>query len=193
MPFITEEIWYALYDEKPPAKSIALTAYPIADTVDKNAQEQMKYLQNVISNSRFKRIDQGVPEKEQVPLTIFAREGVKQVFIDNLAQISKFVRTSSITFSDSELEGHGVFHYFHHFQIRIDYEAKIDVPAERERLKKEIVKYEKGLASAERQLSNESFLAKAPAQVVEGLKKQQFETSQLLEKVRAALSALPAE
>ncbi len=55
---------------------------------------------------------------------------------------------------------------------------------------RDIVKYEKGLAAAERQLGNESFLAKAPPQVVEGLKKQESETRLLLEKARAALSAL---
>ena len=70
---------------------------------------------------------------------------------------------------------------------------QIDVPAERERLNKEIVRYEKGLASAERQLSNEAFLKKAPPQVVEGLKKQEAETRLLLEKARAALNALPKE
>ena len=31
MPFITEEIWHAIYDGKPPMKSIALAAYPQAD------------------------------------------------------------------------------------------------------------------------------------------------------------------
>jgi len=47
------------------------------------------------------------------------------------------------------------------------------------------------LVSAERQLGNEGFLAKAPEHVVEGLKKQEAETRQLLEKARAALGALP--
>jgi len=46
------------------------------------------------------------------------------------------------------------------------------------------------VAAAERQLGNEAFLAKAPAQVVEGLKKQEAETRQLLEKARIALNAL---
>ena len=32
MPFITEEIWHAVYDGNPPAKSIALTRYPQAET-----------------------------------------------------------------------------------------------------------------------------------------------------------------
>ncbi len=75
--------------------------------------------------------------------------------------------------------------------MAVIYERTIDVVAERERLTKDIAKYEKGLASAERQLGNESFLAKAPAQVVEGLKKQEAETRSLLDKARAALSSLP--
>ncbi len=73
------------------------------------------------------------------------------------------------------------------------YEKKIDVPAERARLTKDIEKFEKGIASAERQLGNEGFLAKAPAKVVEGLKKQEAETRLFLEKAQAALAALPAE
>ena len=72
-------------------------------------------------------------------------------------------------------------------------DSTIDVPAERERLTKDIARYEKGLAAAERQLGNEGFLAKAPAHVVEGLKKQEAETRLLLEKARAALDALPKE
>ena len=41
------------------------------------------------------------------------------------------------------------------------------------------------------QLGNEAFLAKAPAHVVEGLKKQESETRLLLEKAKAALNVLP--
>jgi valyl-tRNA synthetase len=60
-------------------------------------------------------------------------------------------------------------------------------------LTKDIAKYEKGIAAAQRQLGNEGFLAKAPANVVEGLKKQEAETRQLLEKARAALENLNEE
>ena len=73
------------------------------------------------------------------------------------------------------------------------FERTIDVAAERERLTRDIAKYEKGLAAADRQLGNEAFLVKAPPQVVEGLKKQKYETTLLLEKARAALSALPRD
>jgi valyl-tRNA synthetase len=105
----------------------------------------------------------------------------------------RLARAKSLTYSEPDLEGAGVSHHFGHFSVKIVYEATIDVDAERERLKKDIAKYEKGVAAAERQLGNEGFLAKAPANVVEGLKKQEAETRMLLEKARAALAALPPE
>jgi valyl-tRNA synthetase len=77
------------------------------------------------------------------------------------------------------------------FDVAIIYERNVDVLAERDRLTKDIAKYEKGLAAAERQLGNDGFLAKAPAHIVEGLKKQEAEMRLLLEKARAALDALP--
>ncbi len=49
------------------------------------------------------------------------------------------------------------------FDVHVIYEKKIDVAAERERLKKELEKIEKEIANGQRQLSNEHFLAKAPA------------------------------
>ena len=61
----------------------------------------------------------------------------------------------------------------------------------RERSKKDVAKYEKGLAADERQLGNKGFLDKAPAHIVEGLKKQEAEMRLQLEKARAALDALP--
>ena len=45
-------------------------------------------------------------------------------------------------------------------------------------------KLEKGLAAAERQLGNEAFMAKAPAHIVDGLRKQAAETKMLHERRR---------
>jgi valyl-tRNA synthetase len=70
------------------------------------------------------------------------------------------------------------------------YEKKIDVAAERERLTKELEKIEKETANGQRQLSNEQFLAKAPAKVVEGLKTRAEELKALRAKTAARLSEL---
>jgi valyl-tRNA synthetase len=79
------------------------------------------------------------------------------------------------------------------FDVSVVYARQIDVPAERERLTKELAKLEKGLQAGERQLGNEAFMAKAPAHIVEGLRKQAAETRLLYDKAKAALDALPAE
>ncbi len=62
------------------------------------------------------------------------------------------------------------------------YERKIDVAAERERLKKDLTKLTQELTRATAQLSNEAFLAKAPANVVDGLKKRKAEVEVLVQK-----------
>jgi len=46
------------------------------------------------------------------------------------------------------------------------------------------------MANAERQLSNQNFLAKAPAQVVEGLRNRLAELKVIHEKAKAALDGL---
>ena len=58
------------------------------------------------------------------------------------------------------------------FEVQVIYERKIDIAAERERLKKELEQVEKEYANGQRQLGNEQFLAKAPAKVVEGIRKR---------------------
>jgi valyl-tRNA synthetase len=70
------------------------------------------------------------------------------------------------------------------------YEQKVDVAAERDRLSKELSKLENEMANANRQLGNEQFLAKAPAKVVEGIRKRQGELQLLIEKVKTALAKL---
>jgi valyl-tRNA synthetase len=74
--------------------------------------------------------------------------------------------------------------------VMLVYERKVDAAAEKERLCKELGKLEAQLASAQRQLGNQQFLAKAPATVVDGLKKQATETALLIEKDRIALASL---
>ena len=204
MPFLTEELWHAVYDGNPPAKSIALMPYPTLTAAqfaevdgrawDDNTRAHMSFLQDLIGGVRNRRKEMGTPEKEPVAIRIHADPNAKSAFDGSSSVIEKLARVSSITYSDAELNGPGVFRDLgNHYQCEVVYEATIDVPAERERLTKDIARYEKGLAAAERQLGNEGFLAKAPAHVVEGLKKQEAETRLLLEKARAALAALPKD
>src|SRR5206468_9652046 len=74
MPFLTEEIWHALYNQQPPAKSIALTRYPQAADfpADPIAASAMQTMQDLITTIRAVRKELGVPEKESAPISIHA-------------------------------------------------------------------------------------------------------------------------
>jgi valyl-tRNA synthetase len=192
MPFITEEIWHALYDGNPPAKSIALTTYPqaAASAADAVAQIDMGVVQSLIVEVRTLRKEVGVEEKAVTPIEVRIDAGMQSVLHENRAMVERLSRVSEMRFVrqiTAGLSKHSTFN----FDVAVVYQASIDVPAQIARLTKDIAKYEKGVAAAERQLGNEGFLGKAPPQVVEGLKKQESETRALLEKARAALESLP--
>jgi valyl-tRNA synthetase len=194
MPFLTEELWHAVYDGDPPAKSIALTRFPQAAPAgsDNVATEQMSLLQTLIVEVRALRKEIGVEEKATAPIEVRGDALTRTAAGKNNAIIERLARVSDIRFVNAITAGLSK-HHTASFDVAVVYERTIDVAAERERLTKDIAKYEKGLAAAERQLGNEGFLAKAPAQVVEGLRKQEGETRMLLEKARAALAALAAQ
>jgi valyl-tRNA synthetase len=214
MPFLTEEIWHALYDGNPPAKSIALTSYPQAEGqyVDLRREQtfytinncscgaalEMRVVQSVVTALRAHRKERGVPEKETVLAAVYCAEEDGSLTLgyatnesfrrlcESLAKVELSVKPGKPPAGMTTRSEVG-------FTVAVTYEATIDIPAERERLTRDIAKYEKGIAAAERQLGNEGFLAKAPANVVEGLKKQEAETRLLLEKARAALENLNEE
>jgi len=193
MPFLTEELWHAVYDGNPPAKSIALTQYPqpAEAALDQDAIGQMTLVQSLIVEVRALRKEIGVEEKAATPIEVRTSAELHPVFAQNRSMIERLARVSEVRFVEQIAAGLSK-HSTAVLDVAVVYEKKIDVPAERERLTKDIAKYEKGLAAAERQLGNEGFLAKAPAHVVEGLKKQAAETRLLLDKAQAALAALPA-
>jgi valyl-tRNA synthetase len=194
MPFITEEIWHAIYDGNPPAKSIALTLYPQTAGSAQNAAavDAMALLQSFIVEVRALRKENGVEERAAVPVEVRTEAASKKIIEENREIVERLARASELRFVAQITDGLSK-HSTPIFDAAVVYEKKIDVPAERERLTREIAKFEKGLAAASRQLGNEAFLKKAPAPVVEGLKKQAAETQLLLDKAQAALAALPKQ
>jgi valyl-tRNA synthetase len=198
MPFITEEIWHAVYDGNPPAKSIALTRYPTADPwlINHSPRLVMQIVQEIIIQVRTLRKELNVEERATVPIELRVDRPVNTTLQDmvlgNRDIIERLARVNTVT-PVEQISNGLAFRSGIGFDVAVIYERTIDVPAERERLTKEIAKLEKGLAAAERQLGNEGFLAKAPPNIVEGLKKQESENRQLLVKAQAALAALPAE
>jgi valyl-tRNA synthetase len=194
MPFLTEEIWHALYAQIPPAKSIALTRYPQASDypADPAWVRAMETLQELITTVRAIRKELSVPEKEAAPILLRADNRVIALAKLSADVLARMARVADTTFV-AEIPSGSNARSTARFDVAVVYERQIDVAAERERLTKELAKLEKNLASAERQLGNEAFMAKAPAHIVEGLRKQAAENLTLRDKTKAALDALPPD
>jgi valyl-tRNA synthetase len=192
MPFLTEEVWHAVYDGKPPAKSIALTKYPHAESgsTDANSVQDMSLLQELIVEVRALRKEIGVEEKAVVPTEVRIDSSLKDIISENHAIVERLARVSDVRFVDQISAGLAK-HSTSQFDVAVIYERKIDVAAEREKLTKEIARLAKIIANSDRQLNNPGFTAKAPAHIVEGLTKQRDDAQQLLDKLRRDLNSLP--
>jgi valyl-tRNA synthetase len=200
MPFITEELWHAVYDDHQlPAKSIALTNYPQGD-LGYQLESYSEFAQSValdfldisrlITEIRALRKEVGVAEKAAVPIELRTNAAFQKIAGESRDIIEKLSRVSEVRFVNQISAGLSK-HSTANFDVAVIYERTVDVSAERERLKKDIGKSEKIIESSDRQLNNPGFLAKAPAHIVEGLKKQRDEAKRLLDKAKGDLGELP--
>src|SRR6185437_5301519 len=99
----------------------------------------------------------------------------------------KMAGVDGVEFAASSLAGEPGVQAATAYEVVVVYQKKIDAAVERERLSKELKKLEGEHANAQRQLGNESFLAKAPPHVVDGLRRRHAELEKLLPKTRMAL------
>jgi len=195
MPFITEEIWQAIYDGAPPLKSIALAAYPAADEgqIDLGAETEMAILQDLIVSVRNLRAELKVEPKVKVPIEVFAHEPeIRAMLEKNLGSVllDRPANVEKVEFVESSLANLPGARSTSRFDVHAIYEKKIDVAAERERLTKELEKIAKQLTGAQARLGDDQFLKKAPPHVVEGLRKQVEEAAILRDKTVAKLKEL---
>jgi valyl-tRNA synthetase len=195
MPFLTEELWHAVFSGNPPRRSIALALFPRPHQTSESVPEviaEMEFLQNLITEIRALRKEIGVEEKATVPVEVRTDPASRALAEENRDIIEKLARVSEVRFVD-QIAAALAKHSTPQFEVAVIYERALDVAAERARLTKEIAQLEKQVASDERQLTDQTYLAKAPAHIVEGRRKQLAENILLLERARAALDALPPE
>ena len=193
MPFITEEIWQALYEGKAPHKSIAFGAYPQADEkqFDLTAETEMAILQDLIVSVRNLRAELKVEPKVKVPIEVFAHEaGIRNMIEANRGAVERLANVETIAFVETSLANRAGARGTARFDVHVIYERKIDVGAECDRLKKELERIEKELGNNQKQLGNPQFVAKAPEKVVEGLRRRGQELLVLQDKAKSKLKEL---
>jgi valyl-tRNA synthetase len=190
IPFITEELWQAVAPlaHRKTHESIMLAAYPKADPLKFNeaSEAKVQQLKDIAYACRNLRGEMGISPAQKVPLIASGDTEVLQRCARYLKALAKLSEVQIVEQMPEDANAPIAVVG----EIRLMLKIEIDVAAETERLAKEIARLEGEIVKATAKLANESFVARAPAQVVEQEKKRLADFSATVEKLKPQLARL---
>ncbi|NSL51589.1 valine--tRNA ligase [Calidifontibacillus erzurumensis] len=183
MPFITEEIWQALPHE---GTSITIAKWPEVrpELTDEAASEEMKLLVDIIRSVRNIRAEVNTPLSKPIKLNIKAKNDEVLASLEkNRHYLMRFCNPSELTIAtEMNVEEKAMTAVVTGAELFLPLEGLINIEEEIARLEKELEKLNSEVERVQKKLSNEKFVAKAPAHVVEEERKKEQD---YLEKRRA--------
>ena len=193
MPFLTEELWHQL-PQRPGAKSIALAEFPQTRAEWKNpaAMEQFTLIQELISSVRIIRAEMKLDPKKRVAAEFSVADPAVRTFIEtNRDGVLRLALLSDLKLStERQSQAGGAVRSTAQFDVRIEYEETVDVGAEIIRIRKEMERITKDIASKERQLGDETFRSRAPEKIIRGMESTLAERRVELKKLAERLAQL---
>jgi valyl-tRNA synthetase len=191
MPFLTEELWQRLPGvTERHGETITLAAYPVGspELVDEELESSMGVLIDVVTRVRNIRAELGLPHKTRVTLYIESDSAGLASWLEGQAALIGFLcGLDGLVVGPAPEEA---------ARDRVG-ETSIGVvapelelgPQERARLEKEADRLRQSIEGAERQLGNEEFLTRAPAQVVDQRRARLEEMRERLATIEAGLAS----
>ena len=183
MPFITEELWQHL-DERKDGESIMYARIPEAEQADAALLKAMADVKEIVAGVRNVRKQKNLPNKEQ--LTLQAIGGLNNPFEAIIIKLAGLEKVEAVTEKDPTAAAFMVGTA----EFAVPVAGSIDVEAEIAKLEADL-EYTRGfLASVEKKLSNERFVANAPEAVVAGERKKKADAESKIATMEQALQAL---
>ncbi|MFE9828599.1 valine--tRNA ligase [Streptomyces halstedii] len=181
VPFVTEALWTALTGRE----SVVVADWPTDSGFrDDAAEKEIELVQQVVTEVRRFRNDQGLQPGQKVPaeLTLTGTAlAPHEAAIRQLLRLQPagdgFQATASLPVAGAT--------------VALDLSGTIDVAAERKRLTKDLEAAGKEKAQATGKLGNEAFLAKAPDNVVDKIRGRLAKAESDIERITAQLAKLP--
>ena len=187
MPFITEEIWQTIPHE---GESIMISAWPeFNDALSFAAEEaEMERIMTAVRAIRNRRAEMNVPPSKKAK--VYIATAYKATFEQGGVFMQKLASASEVEIADAfELEG-AVCIVTQDAKIYIPMGELVDFEAEKARLNKELAAVQKDLDFVNGKLSNENFVAKAPANVVAAQREQAAKYAEKIAMLKESIAKL---
>ncbi|WEK06346.1 MAG: valine--tRNA ligase [Candidatus Devosia phytovorans] len=169
MPFVTEELWAETGKFGAPRQNmLILTEWPdLAGLEDAEADAELNWLIDVITNVRSVRSEMNVPAGAKLPIFVVgAGEETLRRLVAGTSLITRLARLEQIT-PTNVVPGESAQFVVGEATWALPLAGVIDIAVEKARLEKEVVKLDAEIAQIDKKLGNEQFVAKAPEEVIE--------------------------
>ncbi|MBK9794765.1 MAG: valine--tRNA ligase [Sphingobacteriales bacterium] len=185
MPFISEEIYHRLNEER--TDDICVAAYPAIHAYDAKIIQEGEKLKEVISAIRDVRNKNGLSPK--ITMTVSVQATDKAIYNKYGALIEKIANIHPIKFTDSEV-ANAVSQLIQTDKLFIETGVQIDTESEKKKIQEEIEYYKGFIASVEKKLGNEKFVANAKPEIIENERKKMADGQSKLQSLEESLSKL---
>jgi valyl-tRNA synthetase len=188
MPFVTTELWNNLTTR---SQKLIKTEWPQNETISDSDKYDIDWSIDLISAIRSLRSSMNLPAGAKLTAYVKANATDSQILDKQNKLICTLARLEKLcALGNTEITKDMVQTVSRDATVLIPLKGVVDFAAERERLNKELETLNKNLDGYARKLGNESFVAKAPAKVVEEEKRRQAEAMENKAKVEEALARI---
>ncbi len=189
MPFITEELWQALYERKDGESIMRESLHLEAPTAEEQAlSEHIEQVKAVVSGVRMVRNQRNIAQKEALTLQVVGNNR----FAAYADVVAKMANVSDILVV-AEKDATAASFMVGTDEFAVPLGGMIDLAAEIEKQEAQLKHLEGFLAGVMKKLSNERFVANAPEAVVAMERKKQHDSEEKIAALKESLAALRAQ
>ncbi|MEV8522856.1 valine--tRNA ligase [Streptomyces sp. NPDC052000] len=181
VPFVTDTLWTTLTG----GESLVVADWPKDSGFrDEAAEREIELVQQVVTEVRRFRSDQGLQPGQKVPAELTLTGTALAPHEAAIRQLLRLQPAGEGFHATASLPVAGA-------TVALDLSGTIDVEAERKRLAKDLGAAEKEKADANKKLGNEAFLAKAPDNVVDKIRTRLAKAEADIERITNQIANLP--
>ena len=190
MPFVTEALWRALTGASGGVESLMVADWPTAKASrDEDAEQAFGIVQDLVTEVRKFRSQNNVPPSARFEVTLVTAQ--QDLLTEHAPLVTALAGLSELTFADQVAESATTSKIvFGSGEGYVELAGLIDVEGELERLGRELDKARGELARSENKLANDSFVERAPADIVAQERDRRDEWQRVIGELDEQIAAL---